>query len=236
MKTAGDYITRMRFRVPARVPSDFSWYHALNAAGSDFFNRHPWSFAGETQGVVYARAGQDVLELPHDFVALRSAVADNLNTDSVESVSLSRIQELQAGIGLTQTGGPWSICWDASWTQRTPSTAPAVTAPIYPTPTTDRSPSVRIAYERGWREIPEGMAAAIPNIPPFAESVFMTLCAAVAFERAFEKPSADRAIFERELPFLIRTDERRTTHVKTKGGLACPQDDDWRLPETAEFT
>lgn len=228
---ASEAISWMRRRVPINVlPADFSWYGVLNKAGTDFHNAHSWGFADATTASIEVVSGSDWIRLPDDFVQLVSLETTNLGKDAVAVVSASRMNQLRSEL-VEGTSTFWYLCFEGGPEVTTPGDGGECWAQVYPTPTQDGSPSLRITYERGWRKVPEGETGAKLNIRPWCESVFLDFCENAAWEALFDSDPPHAARKAERLGRLIKKDNDAGAIVgQPKGGVDCDdEDEDWNI-------
>lgn len=226
---AGDYIASMQARVPMRVASTYDWYRRLNAAGEAFYLAHSWSFAAEQTATIEAVAGRDYLVLPDDYVTLSDAAGDNLGRYAIRRATTGEIIKDRQDLSTSGPGWTWKVAFDAPSEQVTGADYPELRAPIYPTPTTDGSPTFVIAYRRGWRDIPANASSARPNIPRHARAVFDLCCRVAAWENLLTTPSPDRPAYAEALAALIAADQQASGAVDIEPGVCRKRPHDYAL-------
>lgn len=228
---ASDAISWMRRRVPVNVlPANFSWYDVLNKGGIDFHNAHSWGFADTTTADIEVRAGEDWIRLPDDFVQIVSAQTTNLGKDAVGVISAASMNEKRSAL-VEGTSTYWYLCFEGGPPTGTPADGGECWAQVYPTPTADGSPALRISYERGWRKVPENEAGAKLNIRPWCESVFLDFCENAAWEALFDSDPPHEARKAQRLAQLIKKDNDAGAIVGKPRGGVCEddEDEDWSI-------
>lgn len=225
---ASQIIEWVRKRVPATPPSGFDWYDVLNLAGHDFHNAYSWSFAEDTSVTVAGVTGRDSVPLPDDFVAVRSVQTVDIGRNAVRIVTVDQWNEL-ASVDLTGATYRYAVCFDTGENQTTLGVYAPPVCKIWPTPTIDGEPTLRVTYERGWRHIPTGAAGAVPNIRRHCQGVFLDFVEDKAWRRFFDTDPPHGADKAKRLALLIDKDESGTVAAPVRGGLPLDNPEEYRI-------
>lgn len=215
------------------LPPELTWYDILNIAGEEFVNKHSWSWLEEERATVNAVMGDENLPIPRDFVALTSVRARNAGSQAVRLVGRDRIEELRSQEDLATSSGFWYVCLDAGVTQSTPGGDVIPAGLVWPIPSANGEPSLRMVYQRGWWKILPSDGARVIKIGAWCEAAFLLHCEITAWEKLHNKPSPRRDKYDVVLRDAIDRDEERCENVGQVGDLRRGDDcdEDFVIPE-----
>lgn len=235
MRTVDAIIAHMQMHAgisaALNLPQGLTWYDVLNLAGETFVNRHSWTWLEDANASVAAIQGDAEIPLPRDFVSLTNCRARNSSSQVVRLVTHARIEELRSNEDLTGTSGFWYVCFDAGIVQNSPAGAPIPKAIVWPEPTVNGDPTLRIVYQRGWYPVLPTDGAYVPKIGAWCAAAFLQHCEITAWEKVHNKESSRRAEYERVLSEAIARDEERVENVGQVGDKRCDRDEDYLINE-----
>jgi hypothetical protein len=233
MRTVDQIIAHMKMHAGVSaaldLPQGQTWYDILNIAGETFVNRHSWTWLEKARADVAAIVGEDEIDLPRDFVSLTNCRARDSSSQVVRVVTHRRMEELRSNEALTGTSGFWYLCFDAGIVQKSPAGAPVPRALVWPTPTADGDPTLRIVYQRGWHYILPSEGSHVILIGSWCSAAFLKHCEVTAWEQLHNKPSPRRGEYEQVLKEAIMADEDRVDNVgqvgdRRRGDDLCDED------------
>lgn len=204
-------------RTLATVDSRLKPYAIFNRAGNAVFTRHRWSWRSQTTTLT-AVANQGYIPLPYDFAAM-TAVSMTNGANQVQVCSRARIMELlQSSVLYSGSGGVWYVAFDGYDRQVNAELLPQPRMDIYPTPTSDGTPTLTLEYQRQWRRMVASDPNGIPNLPDHLEWALVLKFRAMLKALHFEDPGAEEALYEAEVQRLIQEDVPQMSYGRMRGG------------------
>jgi hypothetical protein len=171
-----------------------------NAAGSHLVQAHPWRWALSPRTELEIVNGQDWIELPDDFQALRAEAADGALIGSIRLTTPDEFLKRQAHQWTAFDGHYHGLLVLNDDTPGKPSTR----LDIWPPGSNAGSTKIHIFYRRAWKTLARDTDKA--RLPQFCEELFWSLLEAFAKGRleSDEATLAARLRHEREQRELWR--------------------------------
>jgi len=203
MLTVAGYVGYMRHALGKTPDSRHVLLDTLNAAGRYLFQCHDWTWKMTGPVDLVAKADQDWITLPVDFQNCVTIYIDNTDGNtasftSVQQVDLLKLTRFKQDQFDNTYAGAFYINFPL-WTQ--PSQGQSqMRAFVYPTPETDGQPTMKLIYNRRWKELDDPESTEYVNIPVDFEQTLKLLCRAFALRMENpESDSADRTMMEANL-------------------------------------
>ncbi|MGI2905408.1 hypothetical protein [Tolypothrix sp. VBCCA 56010] len=204
---AGQIIEMMKHALGAKPDPRLNLYRTLNSAGIKLVSAHRWSWLENAEALIQFAAGQESADLPADFVIL-SALARKGQGSAVRPVTLERIVTLRASSS-SLSGG--LVTHYAVSSRRLSSGAVVGTLHVWPTPSA--AMTLSMVYQRGWADIADNDAGAVPGVPAQFFPALMHKARAEALLLENQTEGADEAAYQKELAKLIHEDGLRQIEI-----------------------
>lgn len=221
MLTAGEYVDLMEHALGRTPDSRHNLWKAFNRAGSALVTEHLWKWRQNAEALVPTVSGQSQFPLPDDFLS-HVSIVDNAGgypptLTTKGDIERNRTNSLASSAALL-------VCLDDTITPAGHGpTRPA--GAVWPLPTANGSPTFRLVYLRGWRDINEGDENAIPNPPKEFQDALLLRCRFQA--KLIENDSAsagvasELAAYQNEVNRLKNEEAtRQMDHGRMIGGAA----------------
>lgn len=218
MRTAQQMVDLITLRLGQTPDSRHDLWADLNEAGREVFTQIPWNMRRAAPTTLVAVASQEFIALPSDWAQLDSVNPQNAGSWSVQLVTIADIMRMRSTPG-TFDAGTTFIAFGAWVTQAAVNASPTQRCEIYPTPTTNGSPTLNVTYLRRWRELSSGSGTDLPNIPNEFEAALVAKFTAIAWRREYGEAHPDEALYLAEIERLKAEEAGQQVFVgRIRGG------------------
>lgn len=132
--------------------------NALDFAGMELMNRHPWPWKLNVSVTLSPVGGQDYIDLPDNFGVLRSVASTD---GAIVPCTIEQIHRMRESD--TVPGGCWYVAAYLWTSQATADAVPTPRLEIYPTPEDSSTPTLSVVYDRRW--VPLDSDTSVPDMP-----------------------------------------------------------------------
>lgn len=226
MRTVAQHISMMRHALGKSPAAGHDLYDTFTDAGRQLLSLREWSWSkrGPEESQLRFKADQAYVELPADF----GRVVSVYTTDGggVRLVASQEISLLRSG-GVTGDPVAVCLCFDAARRQKNPGGGSILVADVWPTPTADDSPTVRMVYRASFKQTTSADDDTCPDIHPDADLLLSMLAQELACVQENKRRLFEPTIITDEIARVAALDGSRQWQAGQMSGGALD-----RLPPT----
>lgn len=220
MRTAAQLVAAIKHAVGALPTSDdtrIDYYNVLNMAGRELTMCEDWWWRTSEPIELAGVASQKWVDLPADFNRLLT-INPTANTQRCQIKTLGEIERFR-NLPYQYTALMWFVC---PATAKQPTTGTQRQKPrleVYPTPTTDGTPTFRVIYDRRWAELEEDDPNALPVVPDEFELALLYKGRALAMALINQSDTIERSLYDEQVQILRAENAKRAINYgRMRGG------------------
>jgi hypothetical protein len=223
LNTGSWYKQQAERRIRASVDVRYDMIDVLNRAGMELLEAREWTESLNDTWTLRAKKGEDFIAFPREVVRMNGTIKTANARERVELIGLAELRRKAQRNDLpTDTD---NLLWYAAPDGRrgpTPADAAERGLRLFPTPSTDDSPTLYISGSRGWRPFTETNLEQKPSIcEHWHRAYFLAVCCVAQETKAPEDgPAPERPALEAAIEALWRHEEAAVTDMgELKGAV-----------------
>jgi hypothetical protein len=208
MRTVGQHIALMRHALGKSPASGHDLYQTFQDAGNQLL-QHEWSWAKRGPVALAFRAGVEFVELPPDFGRMVGLETPDSTYATTSVVPFQRIQSYRSGGLSTTSEGVVYMCFDAARRQKNPGVGSTAVAEVWPTPSTNDTPTVRMTYRCAFPRFTVADDDVMPDIDEQADLLLSLMAQDLAYLMENKRTLFDPQVIANELSRVKALDGSR---------------------------